>query len=477
GGKTSPTDAPTTAEITVVRDGLHVRIRGEMRGRPTPTRLAAVLPEGAASTIILGPGVWRPKDEARSLAVDRADRGRVPPVVALLQAHDVAFGWYPRPGDALWQRWVAVLDDTPATAKALQAQGIRIGGASPTLHTARRGGAVVLASDPELLAQTLPRIGTASAAAPLLAGTFDGHVAGAALAGFGAFGGLGKEGTRAVAMLLGIVRRAEYDAVLDPGTGLVTLSGRLQLSAAAEETPEIVDAWLAARDDGNSTRLPRRVAARELGAPLSYVFEVDDGVWFADDVLSRSPRTRVTVRDAHHVQVDVRPAAEAPASALDAAQRREHIAATNSFPSRDPAITSLLGSIVDDAKSATDRATKINAFVHGRLRYAVTPQHLDGVEVLTAGEGDCSEYATLTVTLLRAASIPAVLVQGMVASGDRMVAHAWVSYHDGQRWREIDPTAGTMGVTSGHLELSVVDALSLHAMGRLLVTGVTGAAK
>ena len=38
-------------------------------------------------------------------------------------------------------------------------------------------------------------------------------------------------------------------------------------------------------------------------------------------------------------------------------------------------------------------------------------------------------------------------------------------------------TAGTMGVTSGHLELSVVDALSLHAMGRLLVTGVTGAAK
>lgn len=477
GGTTSPTDAPTTAEITVVRDGVHARIRGEMRGRPTPTRLAAALPEGAASTIVLGPGVWRPKDEAKSLDVAPVERGRLPPVVALLQARDVAFGWYPRPGDALWQRWVAVLDDTPATAKALQAQGIRIGAASSTLHTARRGGAVVLATDVELLAQTLPRIGTASAGAPLLAGSFDGPVAAAAFAGFGALGGLGKEGTRVVGLFVGAVRRAEYDAVLDPATGLVVLSASLQLSAAAEETPEIVDAWLAARDEGNSTRLPRRVAARELGATLSYVFEVDDGRWFADQVLLPSPRTHVTVRDAGHVQVDVRATAEAPAQALDAAQRRQHTAATDSFPSRDPAITSLLGSIVDDAKSATDRAAKINAFVHGRLRYAVTPQHLDGVEVLAAGEGDCSEYATLTVTLLRAASIPAVLVQGMVASGDRMVAHAWVSYHDGQRWREMDPTAGTMGVTSGHLELSVVDALSLHAMGRLLVTSIAPAGR
>ncbi len=94
------------------------------------------------------------------------------------------------------------------------------------------------------------------------------------------------------------------------------------------------------------------------------------------------------------------------------------------------------------------------------------------MEILEAGRGDCSEYARLTVSLLRAAGVPAEMRDGMAAEGDEMVAHAWVGYHDGERWHEIDPTWGRMSVTAGHLPVSVVDILALISLDRLEITEI-----
>ena len=54
--------------------------------------------------------------------------------------------------------------------------------------------------------------------------------------------------------------------------------------------------------------------------------------------------------------------------------------------------------------------------MHERLTYEVTPRTLDGAEILEAGRGDCSEYATLTVTMLRAVGVPAEVRDGMAAA-------------------------------------------------------------
>ena len=75
----------------------------------------------------------------------------------------------------------------------------------------------------------------------------------------------------------------------------------------------------------------------------------------------------------------------------------------------------------------------------------------------------------LTASLLRTAGVPAELREGMVASGGELVAHAWVAYHDGTTWREIDPTAGELSVSAGHIELSVIDVLSLLSLDKIKV--------
>ena len=73
-------------------------------------------------------------------------------------------------------------------------------------------------------------------------------------------------------------------------------------------------------------------------------------------------------------------------------------------------------------------------------------------------------------------AVGAVLVprnqEGMAAGGDEMVAHAWVAWHDGKRWREVDPTAGMTAVGSGHLELKVVDVLAMISLGRFEITEI-----
>jgi transglutaminase-like putative cysteine protease len=478
-GSAAPTDAATTAEIVVESDGVRIRIRSQLAKRPSPSRLAAVLPEGAASTIVVGPEVWRPTGVLETVAAGDPDRDRLPPAAVLTRARDVAFGWYPQPGQSLWQRWVAVLERSPATDKALFAAGHRVGNElrkSGGLYVIRRGDLVLLATDAALVAATLARLEAAkpTTGAPLVTGTYDGKIAAAAISSLSNSGRMPMEARRAFGMIAGAIRHASYRADLDAATGILTLTGRVQLAVADEETPAIVDGWLAAREGGNSTKLPRRLRRVELDTPLAYEVEVDDAQWFVDHVVLPSPRTTATVRDPTHAVVEVRPTTVAP-SALGSADRERHTAPTKAFPSRDPAITKLLRSVLDDAKTATDRATKITAFVHQRIRYAVTPQQPDGVEILTTGEGDCSEYSTLTVTLLRAAGIPAYVVQGMLASDDSMVAHAWVAFHDGHGWREIDPTAGMMNVTAGHIELSLIDALSLHSLGRLKISAVDAA--
>ena len=57
----------------------------------------------------------------------------------------------------------------------------------------------------------------------------------------------------------------------------------------------------------------------------------------------------------------------------------------------------------------------------------------------------------------------------MAITGDQIVAHAWIAYHDGKGWREADPTSGAMSVGAGHVEASLLDLVGLLSIGGLKV--------
>jgi hypothetical protein len=94
---------------------------------------------------------------------------------------------------------------------------------------------------------------------------------------------------------------------------------------------------------------------------------------------------------------------------------------------------------------------------------------VSAAEVILRRRGDCSEYSLLTIALLRALGVPAKIEQGLAAAGDELVAHAWVSYHDGVGWRELDPVSHQLQVSSRYLPVSLPEIVSLLALGRLRV--------
>ena len=181
---------------------------------------------------------------------------------------------------------------------------------------------------------------------------------------------------------------------------------------------------------------------------------------FARTAIARdNPRISVEVLGPDELRMTVLPSRAVSSSAtavLTAEDRERELQSDALIRANDPKIRE----IANELRVAGDDGATVEAivdWVHQKVRYEITPTSLDAVAVLERGEGDCTEYALLTVTLLRAAGIPAHLQEGMAASGEEMVAHAWVAWHDGTRWREVDPTAGTSWVGSGHLEIEVVD--------------------
>jgi transglutaminase-like putative cysteine protease len=99
------------------------------------------------------------------------------------------------------------------------------------------------------------------------------------------------------------------------------------------------------------------------------------------------------------------------------------------------------------AKSATtyEKVLAVNSWVSNRLRYRESPATRSPFEALQDRSGDCDDYATLAVALLRAMEIPARRATGLLYDFDTIAAHAWVEVAlptrgGGLRWFIVDPT-------------------------------------
>jgi hypothetical protein len=129
----------------------------------------------------------------------------------------------------------------------------------------------------------------------------------------------------------------------------------------------------------------------------------------------------------------------------------------------NPSLISLSNSIVDSSDNPIEKAEKIFDWVSDNLDYNgnLPPQEKGALWAYNNLEGDCSEYSSLMVTLLRIQNIPARKVTGFLLSNDpsirlktgdiwifhasesssNIIGHAWVEYYiPNIGWIACDPT-------------------------------------
>jgi hypothetical protein len=483
-GLASPVeDASLASEVVADGEGFAFRYSATTDASIADMTAAAQrLPEGAVSTLVVG---YPKQDDAiPELSPLQLAKGDVfPPATMLSSSRGAAFGWYPKPGDPLWKRWALSLPVSPELRRAAEKAGARKPTAAPKQAKAgwwyaKADGVLLLASDATLLRQALARPAlTAPEGRHLLGrGTFDGAQASAVLEELPTTkNDLERSMLRLGAGIVGLVRTVGFEATWDPRTRVGSMEGRVTLALRPQGASEVVDQWLAAARFRNAAALPRTLGAEEAAGTLRFTLAVDDAASFIAKSVYPSPRAQVRAIDDTHVALTVKAkATDADATqALTPAAKQNLLDTSSALRIHDPEIEAIRDTLAKPGMDATAKAKAITRWVHERIAYEVTPRSINATEVLRVGRGDCSEYALLSVSLLRSAGVPAEVRSGMSAQGDDMVAHAWVAYHDGKRWHEVDPTWGEMKVTAGHLPLEVADVLALVSLDALNVEAIT----
>jgi len=476
-------------------------------GKPDATAtsldgLDALLPDQqvAAAALVLAPDALRdyfktaeldrcakPKSGDSKQACGLSPEDKLPPYLLAEAASAVLLGWYPEAGDALWQRWVLVMPLDGSLRKAMKAQGVPVPAAGALVEHEglvwqQRSGALVVASTRALAEHSAARpepTPSPDGARPFARFFLDGQRAATVLRSLAERYDRGRRSDylRVIATMIGLVDHVELDGAWSGPSGRAgSLSASVALNLAeSEEQLALINRWLASPEVGNASKLPRHLSRADTESSLGYRIKVNDAEQFARTAVpKRNPRIRVELLGPDELRMTVLPSRAVAANTRDPLtdqDRERKLASDRMVLSQDPKIRA----IAKDLRVAGDDAATVAAvvrWVHAQIKYEITPTSVDAVSILERGKGDCTEYALLTVTILRAAGIPAELREGMSAGGDEMVAHAWVAWHNGARWREIDPTAGTTSVSSGHLELKIVDVLAMISLGKFEIVAI-----
>lgn len=434
--------------------------------------LAARLPDGAVARIALAIDA----DTAAGLATpyDRDDEPLRPPYPLLSRAEGFAFGWYPTVGEGLWDRWVAAVRageemeaafgdaeiPYPADGQLVTHEGLRY---------ARRGALLVVGTHEADVVATRDR--APGATEPRVAsGSLDGARASAMVLGLA--GALSADDRRRnglgfLGAMVGLGRELSFEATVERDTVRVVTRALPNL-AEEGDTRLVIDRAL--ESPRNAIALPRRVRDAEQDRALTLVIETSDPELVAARLFGRRRRVRARVVGPRRLEVTV--ATEAEPASLSDDERTRLLHADPILDLRAASITEAAAALAPADASPAEVAAAVSRFVSERLRYELTSENLDASTILARGRGDCTEHARLAVALLRSRGIPATERDGFAIAARELVAHAWVTYHDGERFREIDPTGGLSTVAGAHVPMSVTDAMALIGMDDLRVVEV-----
>ncbi len=492
-------------ELVLTSEGLEfsARTRGEGHATDDLGGLASLLPGDPATRLatVLEPGdleegfekldldrCAKPPSEAEPEPCALRAGEQLPPADLVEAAAAVALGWYAEPSEdlGLWQHWVLALPIDAKLRKAMVAAKLPPIEQSVVEFEGRfwqvRDGALIVASNQALAEQARQLPAPVALAAgerrPFVVGSMHGQQTAKLVRALATRYEAERRGEllRILATMIGLIGEVELAGGWDrDGDGTLRASLGLNLAKSDEELA-LIDRWLADPEVGNAVPLPRHLASADTERPLELILQVEDADEFMRTTLPDNPRISVEKLADDRLRVKILPSANLPKAAnpqpLNKTERTRALGSDDKIRAEAPAIREVAEALIVEGDTAATVA-KIVTWVHERIRYEITPTSLDALAVLDRSKGDCTEYALLTVTLLRAAGIPAELREGMSIGGDEMVAHAWAAWHDGERWNEIDPTAGTAWVGSGHFEIEVVDVLALISLGRFEILEIT----
>jgi len=136
------------------------------------------------------------------------------------------------------------------------------------------------------------------------------------------------------------------------------------------------------------------------------------------------------------------------------ATKPEWIKPSLDIPSDSTRFKDLAAKIIGSKKIVQEAAFSIQEFVYQNMKPNAGIGVLrDATEVLDSKEGVCRDYAILTVTLLRAAGIPARLASGLVNWDGTFYYHAWAEAWDGAQWIGIDSVTDQQQISAAHVKL------------------------
>lgn len=117
-------------------------------------------------------------------------------------------------------------------------------------------------------------------------------------------------------------------------------------------------------------------------------------------------------------------------------------------------ISDMAGSIAGDETNAYLAAQKLQAWVHGTIRFDYqTETHMSALAALQSRSGVCRHAAVLYTALARSVGIPTRLLSGLVYHGDGFSHHVWAESYVGE-WVQVDPTWGNEFVDATHVKLA-----------------------
>jgi transglutaminase-like putative cysteine protease len=136
-----------------------------------------------------------------------------------------------------------------------------------------------------------------------------------------------------------------------------------------------------------------------------------------------------------------------PLSAIPEDISSKYLADNEKFQYTDPVITGALKEAVGDEKNPYWITRRIFNYIIDHMYYEMIGGWNTAPTVLARGNGSCSEYSFVFISMCRASGIPARYVGSVVVRGDAAsmdnVFHRWVEvYLPGYGWIPVDPSGG-----------------------------------
>lgn len=177
-----------------------------------------------------------------------------------------------------------------------------------------------------------------------------------------------------------------------------------------------------------------------------------------DDVQTATVTKLGEGRYAALIAVTTGPPGEAPATKIADIPRAAYAAYLKPSlyaPVDAPEMIALARTIIGAETDARVAGEKLSAWVHANLTYdaAHSMGQRHAGEILKARRGICQDYATLLVTLARAAGIPAKHCVGLAYAEGKFYLHAWAQLWVG-KWVAFEPTWGRPFADAAHIKLA-----------------------